>query len=165
MISKLRRRHRLIFPVLTISIVIVSVAGIGLQEKWELANKDLPGYSSFSSNDFTDHSKYQISWNKTGLAQLYIVEQKNTSKFYLHTSDRSSVSIGSDLLIYLSKEDSDKIESSARMIGKYQNKETNYLEIPIQSESELKSAFIILYDLSKKETISIGKILKRKDLK
>lgn len=146
------------FPVLGVLIVVIAI--LGLQEKPEYSNSELPGYESLSPKYINHNTDYIIEWDKRILARIYIVEQTNTETYYLFTSQRSSVIKKSDLLFYINKNGSNKISEESLFIGKYPHTQKGYSRIPL---SVLNRSTIILYSLSKKEIISIGKVVKQED--
>ena len=156
MIAKLRKGHRILFPVLGVLIIVIAI--LGLQENPEYSNSELPGYENFSSNNFLQNTVYSIEWDKRGLAQLYIVNEKTTSDYYLHTSSRSSIPSPHGHLFYFNKDGSDGISESSLLIGKYLDKDIYYTKIPSE---EITDSKILLYHFPSRRLIALGSIVKR----
>ena len=164
MIAKLRRRHRLIFPVLAILIVVVSVAGIEFQQNPDVLNAELPGYENSSITDLNQLTSHRIEWDVPKVVAYLAFSDTEPVKYYIETAGRKSLS-EPDILMYLNKDGDSKIEDYSILLGKLSNLSVQTFELPIQEISELEQATIILYSLPKKEVIATATISKREDSK
>jgi len=158
MIAKLRRRHRLIFPVLAILIVVVVT--FGLKEKPQYSNSELPGYSNIIPGDLVRESNINDEWDDNKISSVLYFSEVGQS-YYLKFIDRNYTN-EADLLLYLNENPSKEISESSKLIGKFTDDNSVYHKLPV---TVLEDASIILYSLPKKRIIAVASISKREDSK
>ena len=163
MIAKLRHRHRILFPVLAILIVVVAI--FGLKEKPDIENTELPGYfNEVTIYDVEQISTHFILWDKDGIDDYLTSLKTDSSIFYLQLEVHRKFN-QADPLIYLNMNGESVISEKSVLLGSLNNNHFHFFKLPLTDIAKIDSSKFLIYSLPKHEIINIGEILKREDLK
>jgi hypothetical protein len=131
------------------------VAVLGLQEKPEYSNNELPGYSTIVPEDMSRILEFEDEWDDQKISSvLYFSESEQT--YYVQFIDRYFTNT-SDLLLYLNEDSSIDISDSSKLIGSFIDDNSVYYKLP---STQITNSSIILFSLPKKEVIATAKITK-----
>ena len=153
MIAKLRRQHRVIFPVLGIIIIVIAV--LGLQEKPDIQNEILPGYLNKNTEEMKRYSSSYFNRYPSINYQLEVFSSEDSYYLRLTFIEEKKEP---DVLIYFNQDGSKEVTDSSKLIGTYTEK--RFYKLP---SSNVDYSSIVLYSLPKKEILAVGSIQNQGD--
>ncbi len=157
MIAKLRRRHRVTFPILGLLIAVITV--FALQQKPDVSNNTLPGYSKTIPTDLIESSGITVTWDNEPMKSI-VLYSASEQAYYIKFLSYEEVS-GPDLLLYVNEHSSKEISDSSKLVGRFIFDNPAYYKLLVSPEN----ASVILYSLPKKEVLAAGTMSVREDSK